>query len=166
LSENIFFNYTYFGKPFLPGADNFHFNISHSGEWVVCATDEKPVGIDIERVSPIDVDIAKNYFSAGEYADLLAKKASEQSACFYDLWTLKESYIKQNGKGLSIALDSFSIRIDEEKNVIFLSEKEVSQAVFFRQYLLDENYKMAVCSMTNFFEEIEIVLMQDIMNLF
>ena len=39
-SEDIEFNE--YGKPMLPGT-GLHFNISHSGEWVVCAISNKEI---------------------------------------------------------------------------------------------------------------------------
>lgn len=41
---------------------------------------------------------------------------------FYEVWTLKESYIKCYGSGLSMSLKSFSIKIDSYKAVRILSD--------------------------------------------
>lgn len=50
------------GKPVVRHIPSFHFNLSHSGDWVVCAIDDAPVGIDIEEIKPIDLAIAKRFF--------------------------------------------------------------------------------------------------------
>lgn len=50
------------GKPVVRQLPSFHFNLSHSGDWVVCAVDDAPVGIDIEEIKPIDLAIAKRFF--------------------------------------------------------------------------------------------------------
>ncbi|MGN7043659.1 4'-phosphopantetheinyl transferase family protein, partial [Bacillus safensis] len=63
------------GKPVVRQLPSFHFNLSHSGDWVVCAVDDAPVGIDIEEIKPIDLAIAKRFFSADEYQDLLSQPA-------------------------------------------------------------------------------------------
>lgn len=47
------------GKPYALGLD-VEFNISHSGDMVVCAVDNHPVGIDIEKIRPIDLSITKH----------------------------------------------------------------------------------------------------------
>ncbi|MCL0028295.1 hypothetical protein M1M88_01070 [Peptococcaceae bacterium] len=39
-----------YGKPFLKNTNDLYFNVSHSGEWVVCAIHHHPIGIDIEQV--------------------------------------------------------------------------------------------------------------------
>ena len=67
--------YGEFGKPELKGAKDFHFNISHSAHWVVCAVASKPVGVDIEKVQHDMSDVARHYFSLTE-RDYLASLLS------------------------------------------------------------------------------------------
>ena len=45
----ISFSVQEYGKPYIPALPDMHFNISHSGRWIVCAVDSKPIGIDIEK---------------------------------------------------------------------------------------------------------------------
>jgi len=158
--KNIVFELKEYGKPELKNYRHFHFNISHSGRWVVCITDNMPVGIDVEEIKPVDFKIAKNFFSEEECRDLFLRKGRERLEYFYDLWTLKESFIKNRGKGLSIPLDSFTIKVKKE-DVEFkpamsvrysgqepsgcLSPEDLKVKYFFRQYDMDKNYKMAVC---------------------
>lgn len=54
-----------FGKPFLAGRENIHFNLSHSGEWVAAALDSQPVGVDVEAVEPLDFDVLRTFFLPG-----------------------------------------------------------------------------------------------------
>ncbi|WP_127579857.1 4'-phosphopantetheinyl transferase family protein [Paenibacillus koleovorans] len=35
---------TAYGKPFFPDWPEYHFNVAHSGEWVVCVAADCPVG--------------------------------------------------------------------------------------------------------------------------
>lgn len=98
------------GRPYLSGFEEvFDFNLSHSGEWVVCAAGQPEIGVDIERIQPIDLELARRCFSAVEYRRWLGYPASQRLTRFYELWTLKESYLKAMGKGLAIPLDSFTI---------------------------------------------------------
>ena len=62
----ILIDYDKNGKPFYNSPSGIHFNISHSGDWSVCAVSELPVGIDIEMVQPIDLSIAKDCFTENE----------------------------------------------------------------------------------------------------
>ncbi|MEZ9765083.1 4'-phosphopantetheinyl transferase superfamily protein [Vibrio splendidus] len=92
-----------------------NFNISHSKEHLliaVCQREGKQVqlGVDIEHArSSTNIDsIMKHYFSDTELTDLLELNKEEQRERFFDLWALKESYIKATGKGLATSLRSFS----------------------------------------------------------
>lgn len=140
-----------YGKPSLEGFPDFHFNISHSGQWVVCVTDSLPVGIDVETIRQIDMGIAKRFFSKDEFADINSKEICDRVDYFFQLWTLKESYIKACGKGLSIPLDSFSISMGESG----IGVKDINDNTkwFFKQYDMGAGYKMAVCSRYDKFPE-------------
>ncbi len=160
-----------YGKPVLKGYPEFHFNIAHSGEWVVCIADHSnhPAGIDVERIKPADFKIARRFFSRDEYNDLQHKEYQEKLSYFYDLWTLKESYIKAVGKGLSIPLNSFSVRITENKcrsqqQHIQIQINDPAMAgvpektFFFRQYHIDRDYKLSACSTNHNFPDQLIML--------
>jgi len=133
-----------YGKPYLKEINGFHFNISHSGCWVLCAIDNYPIGIDIENIQSIDLNLAEQFFAKEEYNDLLEKPASQRISYFYELWTLKESYIKANGKGLYLDLNSFSFKI--HNNTIYFKNKSEKENFYFFQYNIDTDYKMAICA--------------------
>lgn len=134
-----------FGKPYLKGADVVHFNTSHSGGWIFCAIDRTSVGVDVERIAPIDLNIAELYFAEEERQDLQRKAEEDKLHYFYDLWTLKESYIKAIGRGLSVPLGDFAIRVTDSQ--ITLRTAIEPWPCFFRQYALDPQYKFAVCAL-------------------
>ncbi|MGO1370120.1 MAG: 4'-phosphopantetheinyl transferase family protein [Senegalia sp. (in: firmicutes)] len=142
----IIFDENQFGKPFLKNYPKFHFNISHSGDFVVCGIDDKPIGIDIEEIKSIKYkEIAKFYFTINEFNYIIENNLETQLARFYEIWTLKESYIKCVGQGLSISLKSFSINIDKYKNIDLIEEYE-NNRYLFKFLKLDSNYKTAICS--------------------
>jgi 4'-phosphopantetheinyl transferase len=101
------------GKPLLAGAE---FNISHSGSFVLCAvSDDGPVGVDIERVRPLDVDELATFFSAAQWRTIVA--AADPHRQFFTLWTQLESVLKADGGGLGIAaseivLERLGARLD------------------------------------------------------
>lgn len=150
-NDEIVFDKNEFGKPYLKNSDTFHFNISHSGKWIVCAVGNLPIGIDVEMIQPVDLNIAERYFSTMECRDLMNKSIRERTTCFYGLWTLKESYIKADGKGLSIPLDSFSIIFGN--NAIRIETENKFKDCFFKQYDIDIGYKTAVCACSDEFPE-------------
>ena len=99
------------GKPFVPNCNDFHFNLSHSGRWVVIAWGQAPVGIDVETIKMDDskLRLAQRFFHPEENAYLLDASAQEQANRFFEIWTKKESYLKYLGTGIDRALSSFSV---------------------------------------------------------
>lgn len=155
-NHQISFGFNEYGKPFLKDHPHFHFNISHSGEWVVCATDHRPLGIDVEMIQPVDFNIAKRFFSQAEYLRLMGKNEPERLSYFFDLWTLKESYLKATSKGLSTDLASFSV-INNNDGINIVSTND-SSIYYFKQYTVDVRYKLAVCAQhNNFANEVNLI---------
>ncbi len=86
------------GKPYLKNFPDFHFNISHSDNTVAVAFSDSPVGIDIEKLSPVNFKVAKRFFSDIE-VNYINNHINSQLA-FYEIWTAKEAYFKRSGKGI------------------------------------------------------------------
>ncbi|MFD1773336.1 4'-phosphopantetheinyl transferase family protein [Paenibacillus rhizophilus] len=147
-NEEISFITNPYGKPVFEGDPSFAFNLSHSGNWIVAAVAEQGqwIGVDIEEIRPIELDIAERFFAPAEYRHLITESKSRQLGYFYDLWTLKESYLKATGAGLTLPLDSFAIHKDRESGTISISQTHSAHAFFFRQYDVDPSYKLSVCS--------------------
>ncbi len=143
-NEEIEFFTNQYGKPFLKGMDDVQFNLSHSGNWVVAVIDDQKVGIDIEQIQSIDLDIAKHYFSESEHKDLM--RHGDRLAYFFTLWSLKESYIKILGEGLSHPLNAFSICFKEDGEIMIYVEGKQLDNIFFTQYDVDPGYKMGICA--------------------
>lgn len=143
-NKDLVFGVNEYGKPLLPGFQDAHFNISHSGPWVVCAVDDKPVGIDVEIIKPMDFKIAERFFSKDEYHSLMDQPEEMKLNYFYRLWTLKESYIKAEGKGLSIPLDSFSISIGSD-TINAIADGEIREYRFFQSFL-EKTSVYAICT--------------------
>jgi 4'-phosphopantetheinyl transferase len=146
-NEEISFTTNEYGKPFLEDRDDVQFNLSHSGVWVVGVVDTQPVGGDVEQVQSIDLSISENYFSPDEHQDLIRKP--DKFDYFFTLWSLKESYIKILGKGLSHPLNAFSIKFIENDDIVINVGGKRVEDIFFRQYYIDKEYKMAVCATHN-----------------
>lgn len=99
-----------FGKPYLFGFDNIHFNVSHSEEYVVCAVGDTPVGIDVQKMAPYNCDIAKRAFTSEEINQI--EKSENKSREFTKQWTHKEAYLKMIGVG-------FAGIAYEKRNIIY-----------------------------------------------
>ena len=87
------------GKPFFPDHRSLHFNLSHCPVAAACAVAGSPVGIDIEAVMPPDMDVMERVLSGEEIGRVLA--SPDPAVEFTRLWTVKESYLKLTGEGLT-----------------------------------------------------------------
>jgi len=98
-----------FGKPYL--ADNsFFFSLSHAGNVAMCAiSDTLEVGCDVE--CHVNLKIAPRFFAPPEIEELQTSNSPEET--FLRIWTLKESFIKLSGKGLSTPLSSFTLKLGD-----------------------------------------------------
>ena len=139
------------GKPYI---DGIFFNISHSNEYVAVAISDKEVGCDIEKITDINSDIAKRYFSPKEYEKIIACESEEEKKIlFFRLWTLKESFLKAIGLGLNQPLNSFTINFEKEITVTQnITEKDYS----FYEYNGIKDYSLSICTLQKSVEFIRV----------
>ena len=100
------------GKPELAGvADPPHFNVSHSGaRALVAVCDSHAVGVDVERVRPLDWrEVAEAHFAPAEIAEIAARAPGARLDTFFDYWVAKEAYLKGVGVGLKRRTDDFVV---------------------------------------------------------
>ncbi len=131
------------GKPFIQNYP-LHFNLSHSGVWVVVAFSGQPVGIDVEQIKKNRLEVARRFFTEEEFQNLMNTPGPERSAYFYTLWTLKESYLKAIGRGLTLSLNSFNIKTVQEE--YFIDINGTFANTHLRIIPLESGYKLAVCA--------------------
>jgi len=122
------------GKPHIDGIE---FNLSHSNNKVMCAVSDFPVGCDVELIKEIDFRIAERFFASKEIEQI-----DGSIDTFFRLWTLKESFMKVTGLGMSLPLNQFSINLGEE---ITVSQELNSYEYKFYEYNFDDGYKYACC---------------------
>jgi 4'-phosphopantetheinyl transferase len=90
------------GRPLLPGT-GLHASITHSGDVVGLAlTGVAPVGLDVERISDVDVDgLAASVLHPDERAP--------DGDAFFTYWTRKEAVVKATGDGLRVPLTAVRV---------------------------------------------------------
>ena len=114
------------GKPYLPeGA--FHFNLSHSGLYAACAAFREEIGIDLEAAVSLSEAVKKRIFTGEERAFMRSAEAARiarrmpaagtkeggpENAAGICLWTVKESYLKMKGTGITV--DPASVEVTPE----------------------------------------------------
>lgn len=162
------------GKPFSPGYPQIHISISHSGGFAACAIGEKPVGVDLEMwktrknpgkiVGKFHVREQEAYKKAidaeeeGEAGQGIAGGLVVQEA-FYNLWVLKESFLKAEGRGIRIPLDTFCVlggnKILGAAGFFGPVEQSLNEQEYFcRLYAVgDKGLSLAVCSEEKEMEE-------------
>lgn len=125
-----------FGKPRLADHPSVHFSLSHSSDQAVLAVSEqREVGIDIERVRPLDhLDLARRYFHPNEVAAIEgARPPQEQLLAFFCIWTFKEAVVKAIGKGLSMPLDTFEVSIATSPPTMVVAPEGAPRAWWLHQ---------------------------------
>ena len=130
------FSYEY-GEQGKPQIVNFpkKFNLSHSGDYVVCGVSNGEVGVDIQKWVPYKERTAERFFAKEEWKLLQEKDEQERTELFYRLWSRKEAYGKYTGQGIGSAVgENFS---NEQK----WQEKQIC----FRERILEDGYSLAVC---------------------
>lgn len=132
----------YYGENGKPELDGLHFNLSHSHNMVALAVSEQPVGIDLEIIDKIHGNIAKRYFTERENAYLDAFEGAEREKEFFRIWTMKESYLKMTGEGLSLELNRVDFVIGD-KVTVYRDGKCCE--CFVKEYEVP-GYKLTVCA--------------------
>ena len=139
------------GKPFLKNlknSKNIDFNITHSGDWVACAIDSTNIGIDIEYMKDINLT---------DFEEILSPKETEyiggKLENFYQIWTLKESFLKALGVGIYKPLSSFTVQpCDKHYAKVFEDDKDEKQWDFYN-FKLDEKHFCSICSQSKVSKE-------------
>lgn len=128
-----------------------HFNLSHTEGLIACAVVlNREVGVDVEDIRRGGdlIQIADRFFSPREVEDLMALPAEHQESRFFDYWTLKESYIKARGMGLSIPLDQFSFHLERNQPRMAISiderQNDPPERWQFKQWELAPGYRAAL----------------------
>ena len=131
---SFFYEYGEQGKPQIVNFPK-KFNLSHSGDYVVCGVSNGEVGVDIQKWVPYKERTAERFFAKEEWELLQEKDEPERTELFYRLWSRKEAYGKYTGQGIGSAVgEDFS---NEQK----WQEKQIC----FREWILEDGYSLAVC---------------------
>jgi len=142
-----------YGRPEISvpkSANNLRFNLSHThGMAVVAVTMQRDGGVDVENKTrrAAGLKVARHFFSPSEVEALSREPPERQQERFFDFWTLKESYIKARGMGLSITLDQFSFHLDDRRSIEIRFQPDLQDDPHswqFAQQTVQGKYKLAV----------------------
>lgn len=139
--EKFLIEKTETGKPFFPGKPEYNFNISHSGGHCAVMISDRICGADVEEIRGFPKKVLKRICADGELEYLYSLPEQKQKTAMWMLWTLKESYVKAVGKGLSFGL----------KNISFESLPEITASASESCHLKKEDMKHIKHSMGDFY---------------
>lgn len=99
---------------------SLHFNLAHSGSYVVLAISDGPVGVDIERTDRMNWKVARRILRTDQIHRLESYEDKQERLQyeFTKYWTQYEAIMKLNGTGLAGKLDD-EVMKDYEKGVAF-----------------------------------------------
>ncbi len=116
------FSYNEFGKPYLFNNKNdLQFNISHCDDIVVLAfTNFNDIGVDVERIKEIDdmegvIDLCFTQYEKNWFSSIYDNSKTET---FYKIWTVKEAFIKNIGKGFSFSPRDVELTNESENQIL------------------------------------------------
>jgi len=113
LNEAVKFKFATKGKPALENYPHIHFNLSHSKGVVACVVADFEVGVDVQNIRHVSGKTAKRVLTEEEYVTF--QKSDNPDEYFCKIWTIKESYVKMTGQGITNELREISA--GEIKNI-------------------------------------------------
>ena len=133
---------------------NAVFNLSHSGQYVLCSVVDSErqiwhLGCDIEGVKQVRLDVASTFFLCVRISkNCRTEYGSGKSGGVLSLLGVKESFMKATRLGMKLGLDQFEIGFSKEGSPYLLKQpEEFPQRYYFKEYTIaDIPYKIAVCS--------------------
>lgn len=136
------------GKPYLTGTPvPLFFNLSHSGDYVVCAIGDREMGVDIQKLGQGKLEVARRFFHPEEIRELEKWTGREQRDLFYRFWAIKESFLKYTGQGLSASLSAFRVVFFQGRATVYQGGDELPVQVSACKIAPD--YMCFVCSGTS-----------------
>ncbi len=125
--EKIIIKYNENGKPFISNYP-IYYNISHDHDLVICIISEYQIGVDILKMKDIKKNIAKSFCNEDEY------KYIKNKYHFYQLYTLKEAYLKLFGK-----------KINDIKFLNIIYDNHIKLNVPYRTFKTNNDYLVSIC---------------------
>lgn len=137
IPSEIIFSFTKFNKPVFK---NFHFNVSHSGNYITIILSAVPVGIDVELIK-VNFDykpLLPECFNKTEIEKI------NDIMDFYTFWTRKEALLKATGEGLVDNLTTI------DSSLIILNR--LGNSYKLASLLLDDSYLLSSAILNGSYE--------------
>jgi 4'-phosphopantetheinyl transferase len=129
VKEKPVFEYGEYGKPFLSGYPEIHFNMSHCREAAICVLSDKPVGVDVESIGRYKESLARYTMNDVEMERI--ELSENPDVEFIRLWTMKEAVLKQVGTGITDNLKSVLTDFSGQVQTVVNQEKGYIYSVIY-----------------------------------
>lgn len=140
------------GKPFVQGSKAVYFNLTHSADVIILTvTEAGEIGVDIEqvdrefewmRVDSVLAPIEIEWIKENELTDPFSVYQR-----FFQIWTLKEAYIKCTGEGMSRHLKKLNFHVLPE-HIQFLdstNDARKTEEYYFESYIYNSHFIFSIC---------------------
>lgn len=121
---------TNYGKPYSEADPEFHFSISHCEHACACIISQVPCGVDVEKKFAVRDPLLRKICHPEEIAMFHLWLQDEKERQLRFLWSMKESFVKMDGRGLGYGLHSVNlasvlpIQADKNTDEIKTAEKD------------------------------------------
>ncbi len=132
-------------KPYIAENKNVFFNISHTNDCVICAISDNEIGVDIEKIRPINLNISKRICTPSEQK--LFEESSNKLDFILKIWTKKESYVKM--KSGNIFLDCSKINTISLSNVQCFKHKNFIISVSSKKHNIIKPIEISTSDILN-----------------
>lgn len=139
--------YTDTGKPYLMNNSKLHFNMSHSGDYIVIAVSGQNIGVDIQKAAPYNEKVIQRITSESErekLSDLFVKRLNY-------VWAVKECFSKLTGKGILMDFAEVSFEEDEVNDGKIKIYRGGKMSAYGVRTEVDGDYELITCCHDDFF---------------
>lgn len=126
--------YNKYGKPYIK---DVFFNISHSFGYMIVATSDSEIGVDIEKVRDVRDELI-DFIATKKEREYIYEDIQNKEKRAFEIYTLKEAYFKMLGTGLQ---DFKSVEFIINDCSTICSDKNVNASL---HYDID-GYVFAIC---------------------
>jgi 4'-phosphopantetheinyl transferase len=126
------------GKPRLQGHPDIFWNLSHCRSMALCGIGTAPLGVDGECCRKLRSGVVRRVCTASEAQEIAA--AQNPDLTFTRFWTLKESFVKAIGIGISYPMNQVAFSLAGDG-----LQTNVTGAHFW-QYVLQDRYVISACA--------------------
>ena len=119
-------DYSNYGKPYIKNNHNVFFNISHCKKACVCVISDSPIGIDVQEIGSIPIEVID--YCCTEHEKKYIEQSKNRDESFLKIWVMKESYLKMIGIGLRKEPKLLNV-LDYEKKFKIIKENDCYIAI-------------------------------------